>query len=212
MEPQVSPLNPFKIEWPLHPGLDSLQWIGGTYAAHPHLFPREQVSTTWIRDHLLPLSIAPPRRFQQLLDFSSKRWDCHAQSLTGHAGFAKKRYPGIDAIEKPLPTCHDVTKSWQRKFDWFTVAPRLHVPDEQVAALIDKELSKTVSGAHVTQELLVQKTSSSKVAPATTAFMNQAYVECLQRYLDIGCLEVWTSASSSLANSDNSHSAASHCW
>ena len=211
MEPNASALKPFKIEWPLHPGLDSLQWIGGTYAAHPHLFPREQVSATWIRKHLLPLSIAPPRRFQQLLDFSSKRWDCHTLSLIGHEGFAKKRYPGIAAIEKPLPTGHDITKSWQRKFDWFTVAPRLHVPDEQVAAWLGKELSQTGSRAHITQELLVQKPGGTKVVPATTAFMNQAYVERLQRYMHTGCLDVWTSASSLSARNDNSHSPASHC-
>ena len=33
-----SPFRQFKIEWPLHPQLDSLQWIGGTYAAHPWFF------------------------------------------------------------------------------------------------------------------------------------------------------------------------------
>ena len=74
-EHNPAPLTPFKIAWPLHPQGDSLQWIGGTYAAHPQFFPREQSTATWIRERLLPLSIAPPRRFEQFMDFSRKRWE-----------------------------------------------------------------------------------------------------------------------------------------
>ena len=49
-------LSPFEL-------VGSLQWLGGTYAAHPQFFPREQSELEWITQSLLPLGILPPRRF-----------------------------------------------------------------------------------------------------------------------------------------------------
>ena len=56
------PFRHFKIRYPWQQQQDSLQWFGGTYAAHPQFFPREQCRADWIRDHLLPLSIAARAR------------------------------------------------------------------------------------------------------------------------------------------------------
>ena len=130
----------FKIDWPLHPQLDALQWIGGTYAAHPEFFPREQLSATWVRERLLPLAIAPPKRFQQFMDLNGTRWLCSADPL----GLSEKLYPEIAKVDGPLATPSYITKNWRTKFDWFTVAPCLYVPDKQTAAGGDEEWCKTL--------------------------------------------------------------------
>ena len=75
------PFKRFKVDWPLHPQLSALQWIGGTYAAHPEFFPRGQLSALWVRERLLPLAIAPPKRLQKFMDFNGKRWLCSADPV-----------------------------------------------------------------------------------------------------------------------------------
>ena len=57
-------LSPFDL-------VGSLQWLGGTYAAHPQFFPREQSEREWITQTLLPLGILPPRRF---ITWTQSQW------------------------------------------------------------------------------------------------------------------------------------------
>ena len=44
-------LSPFEVE-------GSLQWLGGTYAAYPQFYPREQSEIDWITQKLFPLGTA----------------------------------------------------------------------------------------------------------------------------------------------------------
>ena len=111
MEMSQPPFKQFKIACPLHPQLDALQWFGGTYAAHPQFFPREQMSATWVRERLLPLAIAPPKRFQQFMDFNRKRWLCSADPMD----FYQTLYPGIAKVDGPLPTSQYIIEEWHKK-------------------------------------------------------------------------------------------------
>ena len=123
------------------------------------------------------------------MDFNRKRCE---RGAVGATEFAKQRYPSIAAIDTRLPRALDITTGWRTKFDWFTVAPRLHVPDEQTAAGRDKEWLKMGFRPHIELELSVQGARGGKVLPATTAFTNRAYVKFFQRPGEIDQLKVWT--------------------
>ena len=181
------PFERFKIDWPLHPQMDALQWIGGTYAAHPQFFPREQLSPSWVQERLLPLGIAPPKRFQMFMDFNGKRWLCHADPTD----FYRKLYPGIAKDDRPLPTPQFISQNWRTKYDWFTIAPQLYVPDEQAAAGRDKEWCNKLLNPHAENALRVEVMKPNSRLPATRALTNQTYVKSLPS-MHTDRLQRWT--------------------
>ena len=173
VDPSLELFHRFLIEWPLSPGLAALQWIGGTYAAHAQFFPREQLSATWIREHLLPLAIEPPTRFQRFMGFNAKRYLC---SHGPDRDFYAKQFPGIAAIDTLPPLATDITNVWQKKYDWFTVPASLYVPDKTTAAGRDKDWIASLSQLPDKRVLHCDSTVPSNKVPARTALANSVYV------------------------------------
>ena len=172
------PCRAFQITYPYDPRRDSLQWFGGTYAAHPQLFPRRQCTAKWWRDHILPLGIAPPARFDKFMHFHRKRWLCRADPT----GEVLKIFPGFDSIRQPLLRPADIERAWRKKYDWFTAVPGFYVPDSQTAAGRDIAMFAAAfaePSQHDDKELPVVRHPHD--APGTVSTANKAFVKSLSQ-------------------------------
>ena len=116
-------LSPFEL-------VGSLQWLGGTYAAHPQFFPREQSELEWITQSLLPLGILPPRRF---ITWTQSQWQ---RRHTNYETFPPGRHTDPnkfrqylmnykeDKLKLPHPMRPEqIDAGWRHCFDWFGGVP-----------------------------------------------------------------------------------------
>ena len=116
-------LNSFEL-------VGSLQWLGGTYAAHPQFFPREQSEVEWITQNFLPLGILPPMRF---ITWTQSQWQRMHQN---HETFPPRRHANpnefkmylmrytMDKLKRPDPMSPEqIDAGWKHCFDWFGGVP-----------------------------------------------------------------------------------------
>ena len=176
------PFHHFKIRYPLSQEQDSLQWFGGTYAAHPQFFPREQLGANWIRNCLLPLCIAPPTRFEGFMIHNYKR-QVLASDFDDQMS-KRSDYKGLADLPTPLLTVEKISKVWQDKYDWFTVVPELYVPNRRSSLAHDSAMFASAfvdPVQHNEKELPAAPLHNVRKpgAPATIALANKAYVAAL---------------------------------
>ena len=130
-----SDTNPFDDYRALNPCSElasSLQWFGGTYAAHPQFFPREQSQPEWIARKMLPIKIMPPRRF---VHFCQTQWQRRFPWWgTGDPGRIAHPHEFTHALEDPVNhllrpdlasplSLEQIRESWSAKFEWFGGVP-----------------------------------------------------------------------------------------
>ena len=108
----------------------SLQWLGGTYAAHPQMFPREQSELEWITQKLLPLGILPPHRFitwtQSQWQRTWKHYETFPPGSRTNANSFRQNLMGYteDLLERPDPMRPEqIDAGWKYCFDWFGGVP-----------------------------------------------------------------------------------------
>jgi hypothetical protein len=124
-----SPFDAFRI---VHPASEygSLQWFGGTYAAHPQFFPREQSQPDWIIQNLVPLAISPPHRFVHFTQHEWQRQFPWHETLRPGAMVHPNEFiinlmcPATEAgPRRSRSSLAELEKAWTKNFEWFGGMP-----------------------------------------------------------------------------------------